>query len=65
LLASFLPRLVAELPWRALLPPEGRILPTRVSNADLAQLALALPWLAALALMGPVSRTFDSPQPVV
>jgi ubiquinone biosynthesis protein len=65
LLASFLPRLVAELPWRALLPPEGRTLPTRVSNADLARLALALPWLAALALIGPGGRTFDSPTPVV
>jgi ubiquinone biosynthesis protein len=51
LLASFLPRLVAELPWRALLPPEGRILPTRMSNADLTRLVLALPWLAALAMV--------------
>jgi hypothetical protein len=65
LLASFLPRLVAELPWRALLPPEGRTLPTRVSNVDLARLALALPWLAALALVGPGCRTFDSRTSVV
>jgi ubiquinone biosynthesis protein len=65
LVASFLPRLVAELPWRALLPPEGRILPTRVSNADLARMALAFPWLAALALVGPGGRTFDSLTSVV
>jgi ubiquinone biosynthesis protein len=48
LIASFLPRLVAEWPWRAVLAPESRLLPTRIANADLARLALALPWLPLL-----------------
>jgi ubiquinone biosynthesis protein len=48
LLAAFLPRLIAEWPWRALLSPTSRLLPTRISNADLAQVVLALPWLPLL-----------------
>jgi hypothetical protein len=48
LLASFLPRLIGESPWRAMLPLQSRLLPSRVCNADLAQIALALPCLALL-----------------
>jgi ubiquinone biosynthesis protein len=51
LIASFLPRLAAEWPLRALLPPESRALPTRISNADLARLAAALPGLVVLAVV--------------
>jgi hypothetical protein len=57
LLASFLPRLAAEWPWRAFLPLESRALPTRLSNADLASLAVALPWLAALAIFDRTTRS--------
>jgi len=56
LLASFLPRLAAEWPWRAFLLPESRALPTRFSNADLTRLALALPWLAVLAMVDRPAR---------
>jgi ubiquinone biosynthesis protein len=56
LLASFLSRLVAEWPWRAFLTPESRVLPTRLSNADLTRLVLALPWLAALAVVDRATR---------
>jgi ubiquinone biosynthesis protein len=48
LLASLLPRLLGESPWRAMLPLESRLLPSRICNADLAQVALALPCLAVL-----------------
>jgi ubiquinone biosynthesis protein len=48
MLRSFLPRLVAEWPWRAFLSPRSRGLPSRIANADLARLALALPWLTLL-----------------
>ncbi len=51
LIASFLPRLVAEWPWRAVLAPESRLLPTRITNADLARLAVALPWLPLFGLL--------------
>ncbi len=56
LIASFLPRLAAEWPWRALLPPDSRDLPSRISNADLARLALALPGLAVLAMVDRAAR---------
>ncbi len=47
LVASFLPRLVAEWPWRALVSPVSRALPSRISSVDLAQVAtaLTLAWL--------------------
>jgi ubiquinone biosynthesis protein len=48
LAGSFIPRLVAELPWRVVLLPESRLLPSRIANADLARLALAVPWLTLL-----------------
>jgi ubiquinone biosynthesis protein len=51
LLASFLPRLAAEWPFRAFLPLESRALPTRISTGDLTRLAAALPWLTVLALL--------------
>jgi len=57
LVRSFLPRLVAEWPWRAILSSESRLLPSRIANADLARLALALPWLA---LMGALDGAFGA-----
>jgi hypothetical protein len=60
LLAAFLPRLAAESPWRVLLPPGSRALPTRFSNADLVRVAAALPWLATLAALDGVGRACAS-----
>lgn len=51
LVGSFLPRLVAEWPWRAVLSPGSRLLPSRISNADLAHVALAVPWLPLFAAL--------------
>jgi ubiquinone biosynthesis protein len=56
LMASLLPRLAAEWPWRAWLPPESRDLPSRVSNGDLARLALSVPGLALLAVVDRAAR---------
>ncbi|MGO9466272.1 MAG: hypothetical protein ACLQVF_19200, partial [Isosphaeraceae bacterium] len=58
LIASFLPRLVAEWPWRAVLAPESRVLPTRIANADLARLAVALPWLPLLGALDWAGRAW-------
>jgi ubiquinone biosynthesis protein len=47
LLGEFLRHLVTEWPRRWLAPPHCRAFATRLSNADLAQIALSLPWTAA------------------
>jgi hypothetical protein len=58
LLASFLARLAVEWPWRTFLAPESRVLPTRLSNADLTRLVLALPWLVVLATVDRAARAW-------
>jgi hypothetical protein len=47
LLEAFLRHLAAEWPLRWLAWPHSRAFATRLSNADLAGLALGLPWAAA------------------
>jgi ubiquinone biosynthesis protein len=60
LLGEFLRHLAAEWPRRWLAPPDSRAFATRLSNADLARVALGLPWAVAqfwldrgLDLLGP------------
>ncbi|MBV8228867.1 MAG: AarF/ABC1/UbiB kinase family protein [Planctomycetaceae bacterium] len=47
LIASFVRQLVGEWPGRALALPRSRAFGTHLSNADLMQLALTLPWTTA------------------
>ncbi len=47
LMVSMLNRLVGELPFRTFAPLNSRSFGTRLSNADLMRLALALPWTTA------------------
>ena len=47
LLGEFLRHLVTEWPRRWLAAPHCRAFATRISNADLAQFTLSLPWTAA------------------
>jgi ubiquinone biosynthesis protein len=56
LLASFIPRMAAEWPYRALLPLPSRTLPTRFSNGDFVRAAMALPGLALLGVIDRATR---------
>jgi hypothetical protein len=49
LIASFVRQLVGEWPGRAFALPRSRAFGTHLSNADLMQLALTLPWTTARA----------------
>jgi hypothetical protein len=46
LLNEFVFHFSAEWPWRFLSSPDSRSFATRISNTDLAELMLNLPWMA-------------------